>query len=241
MSPRIPRDWLVLGAQAAAGSLGFSVLLLAGLRQASGADAGVISGTLPAMVGLLSMLVPGERSGRRVWLGVVLASLGAACLGLDPKVSASASLAGRLGGDLLILGAVAGEAVFVLLNKALRKPLSPVAVSAILCLLGLMLTLPPALLLELDGFEPQAVPLSAWVAVAWHAAIPTIAGFVLWYAGAARLNGAEAAVTTALMPVAAVLLSAVVLGEAVGWHHLLGMALVVAAIAIPLSRRYRLP
>lgn len=234
------RDWLVLGCQAAAGSLGFSVLLLFGLRRSSGADAGVITGTLPAMVGLLSMLALGERCGKGTWIAIGLASLGAASLGLDTWAADAVSANGRWLGDLLILGAVAGEAAFVVLNKILREPLPPVAVSGILCLLGLLMTLPPALM-ELPAFDPAMVPPSAWLAVLWHAVIPTIAGFVLWYAGAARLGGTEAAVTTAIMPMTAVLLSAMILGEAVGWHHLLGMVLVVAAIAAQVGWSQRRP
>ncbi|MBI3444827.1 MAG: DMT family transporter [Magnetospirillum sp.] len=234
------RDWLVLIAQAVAGSLGFSILLLWGLRSSSGVDAGVITGTLPAMVGLLSMLVPGKGGGGRVWPAIILASLGAASLGLAPGLPEMEPSGGRWFGDLLILGAVAGEAIFVLLNKALRAPLPPVAMSAILCVLGLLMSLPMALT-EISALDPAGVPSSAWLAVLWHAAIPTIGGFVLWYAGAARLGGAEAAVTTALMPVSAVLLSALLLGETIGGHHLLGIGLVVAAITIQVAAPQRRP
>lgn len=226
---RTGRDGRLLAVQAAAGSLGFSVLMLAGLRQAGGADAAVIAGTLPAMVAVLSLLLPGGgRPGGRGWAAVGLAGLGTASLGLGGHEGAEA----RWLGDLLLLGAMAGEAAFVLLNRALRAPLPPVGLSAAMCLAGFVLTLPPALA-ELGGLDPAAVPRSAWAAVVWHALVPTILGFVLWYAGAARLGGAEAAVATALMPLAAALLSNLVLGERLGGHHLLGIALVLAAILVP--------
>lgn len=228
------RDRLVLVAQAVAGSLGFSVLMLAGLRHTAGTDAAVIAGTLPALVGLLSLLLPGAGMDRRGWGGVLLAGLGTASLGLGAGAAETQHGGGRWLGDLLLLGAMAGEAVFVLLNKAVRTPLSPVAVSAVMCLLGFLATLPFALA-EIAAFHPAAVPWSAWAAVAWHALVPTILGFVLWYAGSARLGGAEAAISTALMPVTAVLLSALVLGESPGLHHLLGIALVLAAMALPLT------
>ncbi len=228
------RDRLLLVAQAAAGSLGFSVLMLAGLRHTGGTDAAVIAGTLPALVGLLSLALPGAGLGRRGWGGVLLAGLGTASLGLGAGTAEAQHGGGRWLGDLLLLGAMAGEAVFVLLNKAMRAPMPPVAVSAVMCLLGLLATLPFAVN-QAAEFDLAAAPWSAWAAVLWHALVPTILGFVLWYAGSARLGGAEAAVSTALMPVSAALLSVLVLGENPGLHHLLGIALVLAAMALPLT------
>lgn len=41
------RDWLILIAQAGAGSVGYTTLLIAGLSLTSATDAGVVIGTLP--------------------------------------------------------------------------------------------------------------------------------------------------------------------------------------------------
>lgn len=229
--PRLDvRDGMILAAQGAAGSLGFAVLTLAGLRLTGGADAGVIAGTLPALVAILAALLPGGRMSRSGWIAAAAASLGAACLGLGGAAGTAGGQ--RLLGDLLLLGAMAGEAAFVLLNRALRRPLPPLSVSALMCLLGLAFTLPAAL-----GEGVSDVPFAAGAAVLWHALVPTVAGFVLWYAGAARVDGAEAAAFCALMPVTAVLSSAVVLGEAVGPHHLLGVALAAAGLLVPFIPR----
>lgn len=237
--PRLCRhDRAVLLGQAAAGSLGFSALLLLGLRHTGGADAAVITGTLPAMVGLLSVAVLRERVGAMTWASIALASLGAASLGLGGSAAAPAGLTERLIGDGLVLAAVAGEAIFVLLDKRLRRPLPPLTVSAAMCLLGLLLTAPVAMV-ELATGGLGVFSASAWCAVLWHALVPTVAGFLLWYAGTTRLGGAEAAVFTAIMPVAAILLSAAVLGERLEERHGVATALVVAAMATALSRRRR--
>ena len=68
------------------------------------------------------------------------------------------------------------------------------------------------------------------LAVICYALVPTVGGFLLWYAGAARLTGMQAALTTALLPVSAVLLSALLLGEPVGGLQIAGMACVVGAV-----------
>ncbi|MGU3269333.1 EamA family transporter [Pseudomonas paraeruginosa] len=63
--PRLgARDGCLLLAQAAAGSVGYTVLLIVGLRYTSAADAGVILGALPLVAASLSIL---PASAGRAW------------------------------------------------------------------------------------------------------------------------------------------------------------------------------
>ena len=61
--------------------------------------------------------------------------------------------------------------------------------------------------------------------------MPTVGGYLLWYAGAARVDAGRAALYTAVLPVAALVLAAAVLHEPVGVRQLVGAACVLAAIA----------
>lgn len=220
--------WLLL-CQAAAGSVGYTVLLILGLRWAPAADAGVVAGTLPAIAALVAVLALRERPGRYLIGGIVLASLGVLAITLRPGGEGGARTPAALLGNLLVLGAVAFESLFILLNKRLRVPLPPLAQSSAMTALGLLLSLPPALL---ERAWLQAVPAEALAGVAYYALVPTVAGFLLWYAGAARLSGAEAALFTALMPVSALALAAWWLGEPVGWPQIAGAACVLGAVAL---------
>ncbi|MGO7258984.1 EamA family transporter, partial [Rhizobium brockwellii] len=71
---------------------------------------------------------------------------------------------------------------------------------------------------------------SAVAAVVYYALVPTVGGFLLWYAGAERVSGTEAALFTAVAPVSAVMLAFIILGESVGLHQLAGIACVLAAV-----------
>jgi len=231
--PRPDRhDAVLLLCQAAAGSVGYTVLLILGMRWAPAADAGVVTGTLPAMAGLVAVLALRERPGRYLVAGIVLASLGILAITLRAG-SAGGEGAGRtptaLLGNLLVLGAVALEALFILLNKRLHAPLPPLLQSTAMVALGLLLSVVPALL-ERAWLQP--VPAAALAGVAYYALVPTVGGFLLWYAGAARLSGAEAALFTALMPVSALVLAAGWLGEAVGAAQIAGAACVLGAVAL---------
>uniref|UniRef100_UPI003FD27D7D DMT family transporter n=1 Tax=Tistrella mobilis TaxID=171437 RepID=UPI003FD27D7D len=226
-----PRDLAVLVVQAGAGSVGYTTLLISGLARTSAADAGVVIGTLPVVTAAIAVVVLGERPGRRLLAAIALAAAGMMAVAAGGAGGDGAADGGTssLTGTLLVLGAVVCEGLFILLNKKLHAPVAPLALSAAMTGLGFIAAALPALILERPwAAVPEA---AALVGVVWYALVPTVIGFVLWYAGAARVSGAEAAPFTALAPVSAVALAALVLGETVSLPQLLGVACVLAALA----------
>jgi DME family drug/metabolite transporter len=63
-------------------------------------------------------------------------------------------------------------------------------------------------------------------------AVPTAAAYLLFAAGLRRLRAAEASTLTLVEPVTAALLGAIVLGERPGGTTVIGMAIVLAGIAV---------
>lgn len=220
------RDWVLLFLQAAAGSVGYTTLLISGLRHTSAADAGVIIGTLPVMSALIAIVLLGERPGRAVLGAIGLATTGVLTIALQPRSDATHPLLG----NLLVMGAVVCEGLFILLNKRLRTPVPPLALSALMSAFGLLTALAPALWEAPWQLHASAQTTHALMAVAYYAIVPTVGGFVLWYAGAARVSGAEASLFTALAPVAAVVFAAALLGEAVSTRQIGGIACVLAGV-----------
>jgi drug/metabolite transporter (DMT)-like permease len=220
------RDWVLLFLQAAAGSVGYTTLLISGLRHTSAADAGVIIGTLPVMSALIAIVLLGERPGRAVLGAIALATAGVLAIALQPGGDASHPLLG----NLLVMGAVVCEGLFILLNKRLRNPVPPLALSALMSAFGLLTALLPALREMPWQLHASAQTTHAVMAVAYYAVVPTVGGFVLWYAGAARVSGAEASLFTALAPVAALLFAATLLGESVTVRQVGGIVCVLAAV-----------
>jgi drug/metabolite transporter (DMT)-like permease len=223
-------DRLILAVQAAGGTVGFTVLMVLGTARTTATDASVVAGTLPAVAAGLSMLLFRERPGPRRWLAVALAMGGLVAVQL-PEGGGGAAAAGRLTGNLLVLGAVGSESLFILLQKRLQRPLPALAQSAVMTALGLAyLALPAAR--ELQALDLGAVPAAAWWAVAYYGLVPTVLGFVWWYRGAAEVSGAEAGVFTAVMPLSGAALSALVLGEPLHGRHAVALTLVLAAVVL---------
>jgi drug/metabolite transporter (DMT)-like permease len=229
------RDLLLIVLQALCGSVGYGVLMVAGLRTTSAASAGVITGCLPAVGALLGALVLRERLGARLVGGIALACVGVAAVVVMPHRAQAAAPSSGIG-NALVLAAVGCEAVFLLLNKQLRVPLSPLALSTFMAGLGLAMTLGPALA-EHAWTSPPAR--AALLGVLYYALVPTVGGYLLWYAGAERMEAGRAALYTAVLPVAALLLAGAVLHEPIGARQLVGAACVLAAIAASAAPRQR--
>lgn len=221
--PRLSRrDWLLVVFQAVAGSVGYTTLLISGLSLTSAANAGIIIGTLPVVSAAIAILLLGERPRPGIYLAVAIAASGVLAIVLQPDEGQSSLI-----GDILIFGAVLCEGLFILINKRLATPVEPLALSTLVTAFGLVACIIPAALEP--HFNAIEVQPALW-AVAYYALVPTVAGFLFWYAGARRVSGAEASVFTAVAPVSAVFLAASVLGETISLNHVLGTGCVLVAV-----------
>lgn len=223
-------DGLLIALQAAAGSVGYAALLFFGLRLTSAASAGVIIGTLPVVALLLSVVMLGERPSHLAWFAVSLAAGGVLWMSAAPGEGSA------IEGNLLVGAAVLCEASFILLNRRLRTPLPPMPLSTVLVALGLVFSLVPAAI-ELAA-KPH-LPTDVLLGAAYYAIVPTFAGYITWYAGSARVSASEASLFTALAPLAAMVLSVLVLGEHLGERQLAGGACVVGAVLLQALPRRR--
>ena len=229
--PRLlPASWRLLVAQAFVGSVGYSALLLLGLGLTSAADASVITGALPALGALLAVFVLGERLSPAGWGAVALAVLAMVLLQTG-RGSSGGGDATHLGGNALVLAAVACEAVFLLLNKRLREPIDPLWMAALMSTFSLALCAPFALVQLTLTSGPSFSSSALWAAV-YYALVPTTLGFWLWYSGSSQVSGAQAGIFTALLPVSGLLLSAAWFAEPVEPRHWFGVGLAVLAIVI---------
>lgn len=221
--PALPRrDWLLLVLQAGAGAIGYTALLMAGLREASAGDAAIIVGMLPLVSALFAVLALGERP--TVPLGLALA---VALAGVVLATGEGGAQQGSWLGNALVLGAVVCESLFILLNRKMATNVAPLALSVLMTVIGFAMSVVAAL------FEAPwnlAYDDGAMLAIAYYALVPTVAGYLLWYAGAARVGAAEASLMTAVAPVSALFLAAVVLHEPVAPAQLAGAACVLGAV-----------
>lgn len=227
--PRLTfRDLGVLALQSFAGIFAFNVLLLYGLGYTSAAEGGVVTSTTPAVAATLAVIVLGERwSGTRT-AGVALVVVGILALNL-----AGGGLETRgawpLVGNLLVFGAVVGEAIFVVCSRVAAQRLPPLVVATAISALGFAMFLPVAVL-EMRAFPLSRLAPTDWTIVFYYGVLVTVVAFLLWARGVARVPASVASVFTGVLPVSALTLSHFALGETITSWHLLAAALVAAGI-----------
>ena len=224
------RTWFTLIMQAVLGVFLFRVFLFYGLRFTGAAEGGIITSSAPAFIAILSWLFLKERLGLRLGVAVVLTVLGVGILTVT-DVPQSGVASNILLGNLLILGAVVCEALFTVLAKAASSDVPAQLTATTATVISFILFL-LASVVESQYVGLPAVSPSLWLLIFYYALFPTALGYFLWFWGVGRVSGGTAAVFTGVLPVTAVILSYMFLGEAFRWAHLVGGLAVLLAIGL---------
>ena len=208
--PLSRRDRRLLFLESLFGNFLFSIFMLYGVAMTSALAAGVIMAALPAVVAILSRVLLGERIVRRVLLGIACAVAGVALVSWSRH--ADGADAGSLAGNLMLLGAVSCEAIYVVIGKQLTAQVSPKRISALINLWGLALVTPFGLW-QATRFDFSAVAPASWWLLLFYSLAASIATVWLWMTGLRHVNAAAAGVYTVLLPISAALVGVLLLGE----------------------------
>jgi len=220
------REWIYLFLQGVCGIVLFRVLMLSGLRTIGAAQAGIITGTSPAVLTLLAWLMLGERPSALSGIGVVFAMVGA--VGIALADTGGKEIGGMPWGSILIFGAVISEGLFSIWRKKISATVSAIANTVALVFCALVTVLPLALL---DVLRHPVLPTTADVmAILYYGAVATVVAYILWTGAVGSVSGVTAGITTAAMPASAVALSALVLNEPLSSLQLFGCLLVMLGI-----------
>jgi drug/metabolite transporter (DMT)-like permease len=214
--------WLGLGV------LGNHLLILIGLNYVIGAVAGVIIGSSPVVTALFSSLWIQDVPLRAVWLGGLLSFAG---VGLVSVAGFQAAGEQPLLGGLLVFLGVVSWALYSIGSRAIMERLSPLTVNWTTLLVATVLQIP---LLWTDQKMLRAgtssVGASDWLALAYLVIFATAVAQQAWLFGVKGIGPSRASVLGNLTPVAAVVLSAVILKESVGLVELAGIAFILAGV-----------
>ncbi|CAN5168192.1 DMT family transporter [soil metagenome] len=208
------------------GNFLFSICLLFGLKSSSAVVAGVIMAGIPAAVAGLSWLLLKERIAPRVLVGIALGVAGIATVALGKSDAGTSSALG----SLLLLGAVACEACYVVIGKKLTAHVSPKRISALINLWGLALVTPLGLWQALS-FDFSAPGLSVWGLLGFYAAAASVVTVWLWMTGLRQVPAAKAGVFMVFLPVTTALIG-LLLGETMSLQQALAYGLALGGVVL---------
>ncbi|WP_214484336.1 DMT family transporter [Bacillus sp. SM2101] len=220
------KDLFILFFQAFTGVFLFNIFMLYGLKYTTAIEAGIITSTLPAVIGLVSFLFLKERLSRTKGLGIIFAVLGVLLINL---IDGELGTVNSLLGNLLIFGTVLGETLFITIGKSVSNRFTPLTISTLMSIFGLMMFLPFAIY-EAKEFDFSSVGIMDWMNILYFGIVVTVLAFLLMYQGLSTVPASSAGVLTSVIPFSSVILSFLILKEELLVSHLFGMLFVLIAI-----------
>ena len=223
----VGRQWIAMALLGATGVMLYNLFFMAGLEKIPASRGSLIVALNPAVTLLAGALLLGEPLTRIRVLGVVVALAGVVLvLGHGNPMDLFRGHAGL--GELQIFGAVVSWSAYTLIGKRVLAGVSPLVATTYAALLGTaMLAVVTALAGDLA--LPPAVP-RVWLAFAFLGVFGTGVAFVWFYDGVRLLGPARTAVFVNLVPVFAISLGVLLLGESVDASMIVGGLIVVAGV-----------
>ena len=220
------KDYLSIFLQALFGVFLFNVLMLNGLSLTSAIEAGIITSTLPACTAALSVFLLKEHFTRNIGLGILMAVFGTVLINVT---SISTIDLPSLACNLLILGAICCESLFIILGKSLSLRVSALTVATMVSCFGVVLFFPFAIA-ESRSFAFKEVTFAEWGLVVYFGIIVTVLAFILMQQGLARISATSAGILTSFLPISSIVLSSLFLGEKISFFQCGGFVFILGAL-----------
>jgi len=192
-------------------------------------EGAVLTSVTPLLTVLAAGVLLQERVSRRQWLGIGIATLGILGVVIDPGRPLVLT---NLVGDLILLLAAAGWAIYTVRGKPVIQRHSALKANLYAIIVGFVLLL-PLVAWELSWRPLTPVSLPTWGAIVYLGIGATALAWFLWYKGVEQLPVAVVAVAFFAQPIFGALLGHWLLSEALrpgflagGTVTLLGVLLV---------------
>ena len=221
------RDWPGIIALGVVGHLLYQVCFMEGISRTSAANSSLILGATP--IAVTELMWGGGRKAPSVahWFGI-----GLSLFGIYLVVGRGAQMGtASWTGDLLMVAAVWCWAIYTVGARSMLERYSPLAVTAWSMAVGTALFVPLGLpgLFVLDW---RAISLGAWVGLVYSAVFALCAAYLIWYTAVQRIGSVRTSVYSNMVPVVAMIVAALWLGESISAAQVGGAASIVAGVAL---------
>ncbi len=224
------RYWPLLIGLAILGHVVYQVLFIVGLDLTRAGNASLMLAMSPVFITLISVAARQERVGWVAWAGVVVSFAGVALV-VRGGAQAFAFGADTVRGDLLVLAAAAGWSAYTVGSAPLVRRFGTLPVTAATLWVGSF----GLVLVSIPSFISQpwrTVSPVAWAAVIYSGIFAIGAAYLLWYYCVRRLGSTRTGVYSNSIPIVALLIAWLALGEVPTWLQGLGAAGIVGGAVL---------
>lgn len=200
-----------------------SLFVLSGLQYTSAMEAGMIMGVNPILMALLLKTLGRQSLDIKGWLAALLTVLGAVLVVFAPERVSGNSNNIWIGNLLVFLG-VLSWSIYTILSKEAMIRHSPFSIMAFTWI-GVIFLAP----FVWKSFEPSGEnAVIGWSALVYIVVVATVLAFLLWLIGLRQVGAAHSTIFLNLIPLSAILFSALLLGETIHWRQWVGGGMIVA-------------
>jgi len=222
-----PRQWIGVVLLGATGVFVFNLCFMYALAHMTASRASLIMALNPAVTLLAAAIFLHEHLTRNKVLGIAMALAGVAVvLGHGNPLHL---VGGGIGiAELVMFGCPLSWAANTLIARRMLPAMSPIASTTWSAITGTVML--AAVAAFTGAIVPEGVSWRAWAAIVFLAIFGTAIALVLFYDGVRRIGAARTSVFINLVPVFAVALGVMLLGEPLEASMLVGGALVIGGI-----------
>ena len=227
--PTRPRDWLMFAALGLVNNALPFTLIVWGQTQIASGLASILNATTPLFTVLIAHVLTDDEklSGNRL-AGVLVGFAGvAALIGPEALAGAGANVLAQLA---CIAAAISYGFASVYGRRVRSMGMAPQVAATGMVTTSALVLIPIALVVE-QPWTLAAPSAPAWGAVFGIAVLSTALAYLLYFRILATAGATNLMLVTFLIPISAILLGVLVLGERLEPQHLLGMALIGAGLA----------
>jgi drug/metabolite transporter (DMT)-like permease len=238
--PAIRRHWKTLVWLGFWGTGLHNLFAYVGLQYTTATNGVILNSSIPVMIIVLGWLVYRDTITRVQAFGVAVSLIGiAVIIGRgDPRTLLSLSFNK---GDLIILFGMVFWAAYTVFLRMKPAEIPGLAMLACCGTVGVIL-LAPLAAAEIAFFGGHAEFTPATLAAMLYVGIfPSFVGYVFWNRGVAEVGPQVAGIFVHLMPAFGALLAWLFLGERIYQFHIVGIALILAGIALTTRGRRVVP
>lgn len=203
----------------------FYVLQYNSLLYTSASIGSIVVNTNPIFIALFSALLNKERIGVKRMLGIFISFFGLCLVLTNGDFNFYVNYTTIYGAFIMLLAAICWG-VYTVVGKKILREYSPLASTTITFIIGTLCFLPFLLNIEL----PDRLTLIGWFSIFYLGIASSVLGYLLYNRALSKLEASEAGVFLYTIPLFAILLSALFLGEVITWAILIGGVLVVYGI-----------
>jgi drug/metabolite transporter (DMT)-like permease len=205
----------------------YNVFFLKGLKLIEAGRASIIIASNPIFIAVMSALIFHDRLNRLKVAGILISVSGAVTVITRGEFQSGLG-AGVGWGELFIFGCVASWVAYSLLGKSVMSDLSPLVAVTYSSVIGAVCLFPPAVMEGL--WDSGDYSFAAWASIFYLGFFGTVLGFVWYYEGIKRIGPVRAGLFINFVPISAVFLAFLILGEPLTHSLLIGAVLVSSGV-----------